>query len=99
MMGFGVPTGAEIGASRTWQPALFYAGTTGIAFRSEIDGGRAEITCTPDASNSPCPLNKVWVDSIAYYEDLGCKRPYDRSGNTEMILVTGVVSQLYHGDG
>ena len=87
MIGFGVPTGLEIGNTRTWQPALFRAGADDIGFRGEVDGGYAEVTCTPDASSTKCPLSKVWLDSASYYQDLNCKRPDDPSAALQVIVV------------
>ena len=47
MVGFGVPGGPQISASAEWTPAIFYASATAIGFRADIDGGYAEVICTP----------------------------------------------------
>lgn len=89
MIGFGVPAGSQIGASAVWTPAVFYASATGIGFRAEIDGGHAEIICTPSLSNTDCPLTKLRLDSIAYYKGLSCNRPDGASGDLELVAVLG----------
>jgi len=71
----GVPEGAQIGGTAFWTPAVFYASQTEIGYRADIDGGSAEIVCTPNSSNSDCPLNKLRLDSISYYKDRNCTAP------------------------
>lgn len=87
MIGFGVPAGAEIGGSALWTPGIFYASSTGLGFRAEADGGRAAVTCTPKTSNASCPRDEILLDSIAYYDDLNCKRPDDATANLPVVLV------------
>jgi prepilin-type N-terminal cleavage/methylation domain-containing protein len=75
MTGFGVPEGARIGGTAVWTPVVFYAAQTQIGYRADIDGGSAEIVCTPNSSNSDCPLNKLRLDSIRYFQDRSCNAP------------------------
>ncbi len=70
--GLAVPQGIEIGGTASWTPVIFYASQTGIGYRADIDGGSAGIICTPNSTNSVCPLNKLRLDSILYYEALNC---------------------------
>ena len=86
MIGFGVPDGQRIGSTVVWTPAVFRATPTELGFRAEIDGGRGEIVCTPSSSNSTCPLNKLLLDSIQYYQGVNCLAP-DGSGNLKLIAV------------
>ncbi len=85
MMGFGVPDGVEIGGTATWAPAIFYASGGSLGFRGDIDGGFSEIICTPSSSNSNCPLTKLRLESISYYQDWDCKRPDGATGSLELI--------------
>ncbi len=96
MMGFGVPDGAEIGGTALWAPAIFYASPTNLGFRGEIDGGFSEIICTPSSSNGSCPLTKLRLESISYYQDQDCKRPDGATGNLELIASVdgGIWEQL-----
>ena len=75
MTGFGVPEGAEIGGTAAWTPVVFYAAQTQIGYRADIDGGSAEIICTPNSSNTDCPLDKLRLDSIGYFQDRNCDAP------------------------
>jgi hypothetical protein len=75
MAGFGVPEGVQIGGSAVWAPAVFYADQTQIGYRADVDGGSAEIICTPRSSSSDCPLNKLRLESIDYYQDRNCTAP------------------------
>jgi prepilin-type N-terminal cleavage/methylation domain-containing protein len=87
MIGYGVPDGQQIGLTTVWTPVVFYAGATAIGYRAEIDGGRAEIVCTPNSSNSDCPLTKLRLDSIDYYQDFNCDRPDGASGDMRLLAV------------
>jgi len=88
MTGYGVPRGFKLGSSHaSWSPAIFYAGQTGLGFRAEIDGGNAEIVCTPDSTNSNCPLSKLRLDSIDYYEGFNCDSPDGSIGGLELIAI------------
>ena len=84
--GFGVPKKAQIGGTASWVPAVFYATPTQIGYRADIDGGSAEIICTPNSSNTDCPLNRLRLDSIQYYQDRNCNAP----GGGSMLLVASV---------
>ena len=75
MTGFGVPEKAQLGSTAIWTPVVFYATQTQIGYRADIDGGSAEIVCTPNSSNSDCPLNKLRLDSIRYFQDRNCDAP------------------------
>jgi hypothetical protein len=86
MAGFGVPEGVQIGGSAAWAPAVFYANQTQIGYRADIDGGSAEIVCTPRSASSDCPLNKLRLDSIRYFQDRNCNAP----GGGAMRLVSSV---------
>jgi len=86
MIGFGVPDGAQIGGTATWAPAMFYAAQTQIGYRADVDGGHAEIVCTPRTANANCPLNKLRLDSIRYYQDRNCDAP----DGSAMLLVAAV---------
>jgi prepilin-type N-terminal cleavage/methylation domain-containing protein len=88
MTGYGVPRGFKLGASHaSWSPAIFHAGQTELGFRAEIDGGSAEIICTPDSTNMNCPLDRLRLDSIDYYEDLNCDDPGGSIGGLELIAI------------
>ena len=87
MIGYGVPDGQEIGNTTVWTPVVFYASPVAIGFRAEIDGGRAEIICTPKSSNSNCPTTKLRLDSIDYYKNLNCIPPDGASGNLKLLAV------------
>jgi type II secretory pathway pseudopilin PulG len=86
MTGFGVPEKAQIGGTARWTPAVFYATQTQIGYRADIDGGSAEIVCTPNSSNTDCPLSKLRLDSIRYFQDRNCDAP----GGGSMLLVASV---------
>jgi prepilin-type N-terminal cleavage/methylation domain-containing protein len=86
MTGFGVPQGTQIGGTAAWAPAVFYATQTQIGYRADIDGGSAEIVCTPNSTNTNCPLNRLRLDSIRYFQDLNCNAP----GGGAMRLVASV---------
>ncbi len=87
MIGFGVPDGARIGFTTVWTPAVFRATPTELGFRAEIDGGRGEITCTPNSSNSTCALNVLRLDSVRYYNKVNCSPPDGSGGNLRLIAV------------
>lgn len=72
VVGLAVPEGIEIGGTASWTPVIFHASQTEIGYRADIDGGSAGIICTPNSTNSVCPLNKLRLDSIRYYEALNC---------------------------
>lgn len=84
--GFGVPQGIEIGGSASWTPVIFYASQTGIGYRADIDGGSAGIICTPKSTNSVCPLNKLRLDSIRYYQALNCDAPDGTFGGLRVVV-------------
>ena len=87
MIGYGVPNGQEIGKTTIWTPVVFYASPVAIGFRAEIDGGRAEIVCTPKSTNSDCPTTKLRLGSIEYYEDLDCSPPDGQPGDLKLLAV------------
>lgn len=87
MIGYGVPDGEEIGSTTVWTPAIFYASSSAIGFRAEIDSGRAEIVCTPKSSNADCPRTKLRLDTIDYYQNLNCDRPDGASGDLRLLAV------------
>jgi len=87
MIGYGVPDGPKISSTTLWTPVVFYASATAIGYRAEIDGGRAEIVCTPSSSNSDCPRTKLRLDTIDYYKDLNCDRPDGASGDLRLLAV------------
>jgi hypothetical protein len=87
MIGFGVPTGQQIGSTTLWTPRIFYASPTAIGYRADIDGSRAEVVCTPKSTNVNCPLTKLRLDSIAYYQALNCDRPDGASGDLRLVAV------------
>ncbi len=87
MIGFGVPEGAQVGGTALWTPSVFYASPTELGFRAEIDDGRAEIICTPDSTNTNCPLSKLRLDSLKYYQGLNCAPPDGASGNLQLVAV------------
>jgi hypothetical protein len=86
MTGFGVPEKAQLGSTAVWTPVVFYATQTQIGYRADIDGGSAEIVCTPKSTNTDCPLNKLRLDSIRYFQDRNCNAP----GGGAMLLVASV---------
>ncbi|MCP3980192.1 MAG: hypothetical protein GY716_12880 [bacterium] len=88
MIGFGVPTGERIGGTSVWTPSIFHATPTQIGFRSEIDGGYAEVTCTPALLNTDCPLNRLRLDSVSYYASVGCGALGGGSGGTAMVVIS-----------
>ena len=85
MAGFAVPLGWEIGATTSWGPPIFHAEPTEIGFRADIDGGKAEITCTPDSTNANCPLTKLRLDPLDYYQNLNCDNPDGSLGGLKLI--------------
>lgn len=87
MAGFGVPAGQRIGGTDLWTPVVFHAAPTELGLRAELDGGRTEVTCTPSSTNSACPLTKLRLDSIDYYQRLNCAPPDGASGNLELVAV------------
>jgi prepilin-type N-terminal cleavage/methylation domain-containing protein len=86
MSGFGVPAGAQISGTALWTPALFFANATSLGFRADVDGGAASIVCTPKSTNTNCPLSKLRLDSIAYYQRLNCAA-LSGTGNLKLIAV------------
>lgn len=87
LIGFAVPQGTEIGGTALWAPAIFRASVTDLGFRSEIDGGYAEVVCTPKSSNSDCPLSKLRLDAIDYYQGLSCNRPDGVAGDLRLVVM------------
>jgi len=87
MTGHRVPRGFEVGGTASWSPAIFHAAQTEIGFRSDLDGGNAEIVCTPLSTNTSCPLSKLRLDSIDYYEDLNCQSPDGAVGGLKLIAL------------
>ncbi len=87
MIGFGVPDGPRIGSTIVWTPAVFRATPTELGFRAEIDGGRSEITCTPDSSNTTCSLDELRLDSVRYYQRVNCSPPDVSGGNLKLVAV------------
>jgi len=87
LIGHGVPQGQLVGGSTVWQ-SIFSANATSIGFSGEIDGGAAQVTCTPDSSNSNCPRNRVRVDRIGYFVDYNCKKPDDSLSNMPLVVVS-----------
>ena len=86
MTGFAVPSGSQmVGAKTRWSPAIFHANQTEIGFRADMDGGKAEIICTPDSTNTDCPLSKLRLDAIDYYQALNCKSPDGAIGGLKLI--------------
>jgi len=84
--GFAVPQGIEIGGTASWSPVIFHASATGIGYRADIDGGSAGVICTPSSTNTDCPLNKLRLDSIRYYQDLNCVAPDGASGGLNIVV-------------
>jgi len=90
MIGFGVPSGSEIGGGGgSWLPPIFHATPTELGFRSEVDGGNATIVCTPRASSVLCPTDKLRLSSIQYYSALGCAAPDGSSATLPVVAVLG----------
>ncbi|MCP3980726.1 MAG: hypothetical protein GY716_15600 [bacterium] len=87
MAGFAVPVGQEIGGTAIWTPAVFHASPTALAFRSDVDGGAAEIVCTPKSGSSDCPTSRLRLDSIEYFQELNCKKP----GTTTALPFVAVI--------
>jgi hypothetical protein len=85
MIGFAVPRAPEVGGSDSWAPAIFHARQDEIGYRADVDGGSAEIVCTPTASNSDCPLSKLRLDSILYYQNLNCDAPDGAPGGLRLV--------------
>jgi hypothetical protein len=65
---------------------IFHASATGIGYRADIDGGSAFVICTPTSTNTDCPLNKLRLDSIRYYQDLNCIAPDGASGGLKIVV-------------
>ncbi len=87
MIGFGVPSGQEVGATAVWTPVIFYASPTAIGFRGEVDGGAVAVTCTPRTSETDCPVNEIEVDLLAYFQRLNCKRPDNSAVSLPIVIV------------
>jgi len=85
MIGFAVPRGTEIGSTDSWAPVIFRASQSEIGYRAEIDGGSAEIVCTPSSTNTDCPLTKLRLDSIRYYQDHNCVPPDGATGGMKVV--------------
>ena len=85
MTGFAVPHGWEMGATASWNPPIFHAENDEVGFRADVDGGKAEITCTPDSTNANCLLNKLRLDSLDYYQNLNCNNPDGSLGGLKLI--------------
>jgi len=85
MTGHAVPRGIEIGGTDSWAPVIFHASQTEIGYRADIDGGSAEIVCTPNSTNSDCPLSKLRLDSIRYYQDRNCDPPDGAIGGMKVV--------------
>ena len=86
MIGFGVPQNDEIGGGLNWNPAIFWANSTSIGFRADVDQGNSRLTCTPKSSNTSCPQTMVLLESIQYFDDLSCDDP-DSPGNDLPLIV------------
>jgi prepilin-type N-terminal cleavage/methylation domain-containing protein len=87
MTGYSVPRGFEFGSSASWSPSIFHATPTQIGIRADIDGGKAEIVCTPATANVSCPLTKLRLDTIDYYQAVNCKNLDGSTGGTKLIAV------------
>lgn len=83
--GHAVPDGIEIGGTASWWPVIFHASQTEIGYRADIDGGSAGIICTPNSTNVACPVTKMRLDSIGYYQALNCDAP-DGSGGLRVVV-------------
>jgi hypothetical protein len=84
--GFAVPEGTEIGGTASWRPVIFHASATEIGYRADADGGSAGVVCTPTSTNTDCPLDKLRLDSIRYYQDLNCAAPDGASGGLKVVV-------------
>ena len=84
-VGFGVPDGTRMGGSGRWTPALYHAGPTSLGFRADVDAGNAVVTCTPTSSSSNCTPDRLYLDRIRYFDELGCTSP-DGSGALGLVL-------------
>jgi prepilin-type N-terminal cleavage/methylation domain-containing protein len=85
LVGFAVPAGIQVGGTAVWTPTIFHASQTEIGYRADVDGGFAEIVCTPDALNTNCLLDKLRLDTIRYYQTLNCVPPDGASGGLRLV--------------
>ena len=87
MIGFGVPGGTNIFNGTSWSPVIFHADPTTIGFRGEVDGGNAEIICTPNPINLGCPPSRLVLDRVDYYAAFNCAPPDGSNGRMNLVAV------------